>query len=260
MVDGWGFSLGLGNRITRDYAVAERPISSKCYATSLRLVRGLVGVRCSARVCSYGHVTAGIVQRCESASLPIVLTAANMRAWPLPSRPFTRVAEQRRGALSRSLHALLRRLGPQANAAPARHLLQPHSRQRDAVAVPQRPARMYVDVPCRAGLAVCAAGFTCRRAARPALAALARWWCGINCLDVQLSRAARPTTTRETDRVGPPKLCPQSISLRCMIGHRCATVAFVALALARMPLQAHAGPSMSASASSRARSDSALAD
>lgn len=44
MVDGWGFSLGLGNRITRDYAVAERPISSKCYATSLRLVRGLVGV------------------------------------------------------------------------------------------------------------------------------------------------------------------------------------------------------------------------
>ena len=189
--------------------------------------------------------------------LAIVLTAANMRAWPLPSRPFTRVAEQRRGALSRSLHALLRRLGPQANAAPARHLLQPHSRQRDAVAVPQRPARMYVDVPCRAGLAVCAAGFTCRRAARPALA---RWWCGINCLDVPLSRAARPTTTRETDRVGPPKLCPQSISLRCMIGHRCATVAFVALALARMPLQAHAGPSMSASASSRARSDSALAD
>lgn len=45
MVDGWGFSLGLGNRITRDYAVAERPISSKCYATSLRLVRGLAAVR-----------------------------------------------------------------------------------------------------------------------------------------------------------------------------------------------------------------------
>ena len=49
VVDGWGFSLGLGNRITRDYAVAERPISSKCYATGLRLVRGLAGgaVLCS---------------------------------------------------------------------------------------------------------------------------------------------------------------------------------------------------------------------
>jgi hypothetical protein len=92
---------------------------------------------------------------------------------------------------------------------------------------------------------------TCRAAARPALV---RSWCGINCLDVQLSRAARPTTTRETDRVGPPKLCPQTVSLRSMIGHRCATVAFVALALARMPLQTQAGPSMSAASSSRARS------
>jgi hypothetical protein len=262
MVDGWGFSLGLGNRITRDYAVAERPISSKCYATSLRLVRGLVGVRCSARVCSNGHVTAGIVQRCESASLAIVLTAANMRAWPLPSRPFTRVAEQRRGALSRSLHAPRspQASGPpgecRARPAPPAATLAPTRRRRGTAAT-----CTHVDVPCRAGLAVCAAGFTCRRAARPALAALARWWCGINCLDVQLSRAARPRrTTRETDRVGPPKLCPQSISLRSMIGHRCATVAFVALALARMPFQAHTGPSMSASASSRARSGSALAD
>ena len=175
MVDGWGFSLGLGNRITRDYAVAERPISSKCYATSLRLVRGLVGVRCSARVCSNGHVTAGIVQRCESASLPIVLTAANMRAWPLPSRPFTRVAEQRRGALpqlppSRS-HALLRP-GPRgecrARPAPPAATLAPTRRRRGTAAT-----CTHVDVPCRAGLAVCAAGFTCRDAARPALAGAA---------------------------------------------------------------------------------------
>ncbi|KAM0708803.1 hypothetical protein Q7P35_005456 [Cladosporium inversicolor] len=160
----------------------------------------------------------------------------------LPSRPFTRVAEQRRVDhfhAPRSPQAS----GPpgecRARPAPPAATLAPTRRRRGIAAT-----CTHVDVPCRGLTAVCAAGFTCRRAARPAIAP---WWCGINCLDVQLSRAGELPTTRETDRVGPPKLCPQSTSLRCVIGHRCAPVAFVALALARMPLQAQAGPSMSVS-------------
>ena len=190
------------------------------------------------RVCESGNCADG----CQHASMAIAVAPIHTRRRAKTWSTFTLAPRSPQAS------------GPpgecRARPAPPAATLAPTRRRRGTAAT-----CTHVDVPCRAGLAVCAAGFTCRRAARPALA---RWWCGINCLDVQLSRAARPATTRETDRVGPPKLCPQSISLRSMIGHRCATVAFVALALARMPFQAHAGPSMSVSASSRARSGSAL--
>ena len=146
-----------------------------------------------------------------------------------------------------TLHALLRRLGPQANAAPARHLMQPHSRQRDAVAV---PSDLHA---CRhaAVLAVCAAGFTCR----DLLALRTRRGAALIALTCNCHELVSCRQRVRQDRVWAAQLCPQSISLRCVIGHRCATVAFVALALARMPLQAQAGPSMSVSAaSSRAHS------
>lgn len=114
------------------------------------------------------------------------------------SRPFTRVAEQRRGALSG-----LSGVWPQANAAPARHLMQPHSRQRDAVAV---PSDLHA---CRhaAVLAVCAAGFTCRdllalRTHRGA--ALIALTC--DCHELPIDNV-RQTELRQ------PKLCPQSNSL-----------------------------------------------
>lgn len=161
---------------------------------------GSLGLRYSARVCSNGHVT-----------VVIVFSGACLRVWHcadgcqqtsmalLPSRPcpFTRVAEQRRVETTSKLHALLRRLAPgecRARPAPPAATLAPTRRRRGTAAT-----CTHVDVPCRAGLAVYAAGFTCRRAARPAIAP---WWCGINCLDVQLSRAGELPTTRETDRVG----------------------------------------------------------
>ena len=99
-----------------------------------------------ARVCSNGHVTASIVQQCESASLVIVADGRQQTGRERHCRRAHSHASQSKDVehfhARSTLHALLRRLGPQANAAPARHLLQPHSRQRDAVAVPQRPARM----------------------------------------------------------------------------------------------------------------------
>ena len=170
------------------------------------------GRHCSAmRVCESGNCADG----CQHESVAIAVAPIHTRRRAKTWSTFTLAPRSPQAS------------GPpgecRARPAPPAATLAPTRRRRGTAAT-----CTHVDVPCRAGLAVCAAGFTCRRAARPALA---RWWCGINCLDVPLSRAARPTTTRETDRVGPPKLCPQSISLRCMIGHRCATVAFVALAL-----------------------------
>ena len=178
MVDGWGFSLGLGNRITRDYAVAERPISSKCYATSLRLVRGWSG--CGALLESALMVTSrqALFSDASLRVLAIVLTAANMRAWPLPSRPFTRVAEQRRGALSRSSGVWPPRRMPRppgtscshtrANETPSRYRCHLHACRRAMSCWPRCLRRSTL---------------TCRAAARPALV---RSGCGINCLDVQL--------------------------------------------------------------------------
>ena len=142
--------------------MAERPISSKCYAASLRLVAGLR--------CEYGTLL-------ESARMVMsrraLFSGASVRVWycadgcqqtsmSLPSRPFTRVAEQRRDETcttwtTLTSHALIRRLGPRANAAPSRHLLQPHlapTRRRRGTAA----TCAHVDVPCRAGLAaVCTA-------------------------------------------------------------------------------------------------------
>jgi phage gp46-like protein len=100
-----------------------------------------------ARVCSNGHVTASIVQQCESASLVIVADGRQQTGRERHCRRAHSHASQSKDVEHfHNFHppapTLSSGLGLEANAAPARHLLQPHSRQQDAVAVPQRPARM----------------------------------------------------------------------------------------------------------------------
>ena len=190
LVSVWGWEIG-----SLETTRWRRDRCSKCYATSLRLVRwrGYALLE-DARVCSNGHVTASIVQQCESASLVIVVDGCQQARRERHCRRAHSHASQSKDVWSTSTTSTLPR-SPQASRprgecrarpAPPAATLAPTARRRGTAAT-----CTHVDVPCRAGLAVCAAGFTCRDAARPALA---RWWCGINRLDVQLSRAARPAS------------------------------------------------------------------
>jgi phage gp46-like protein len=143
-VDGWGFSWGweIGSlettRWRRDRSVPNVMLRACDWCD------GADALLEDARVCSNGHVTASIVQQCESASLVIVLTAANRRERQC-RRANSSIHTRRRAktwSTSTTPPTLSSGVWAQANAAPARHLLQPHSRQQHAVAVPQRPARM----------------------------------------------------------------------------------------------------------------------
>lgn len=156
---------------------------------------------------------------------------------PLPSH-VAPIHTRCRAKTTWSTFAQVSGLAPRRMPRPPRHLLQPQSTPTDAVAVPS-DGDLHACRPCCVVLALCAAGFTCRDLLGLLANALR---CGINCLDVQMSRAACPPTDNVRQSWAAQTLPSEHLSPR---GRDWAPSCHGCARSPRMPLQA--GPSGSAS-------------
>jgi hypothetical protein len=236
MVDGWGFSLGLGNRITRDYLTRWRRDRS-VPNVMLRLVR----VLCWA--CG-GLLESALMVMSRwplfSRGCLIVLTAIDRRICHYHLPPPSHVAPIHTRCTAKTWSTFRSQAsGPgECRARPA----PPAATLTRANETPLRyPATCTHADGHGAVLAVCAAGFTCRRL----LALQLRCRAGLIIIALTCNCHELPTSSVRQAELGHPNSARRASFSATVIGHSQHRHATVALALTRMPVQA--GPSESAS-------------